>query len=389
LNDVKGKNMKIAVVGAGLMGRAAVYDLARNETVSGIGLFDIDHKLAKEIAVRYGGRKTSAGRLDAGETKTAEKVFTGYDAVISAVTYRYNPGLAKAAIRAGAHFVDMGGNNDAVAAEFKFHAAAGKANVVVIPDCGLAPGMVSVIAAGDLARFDKPESLHIRVGGLPQKPRPPLDYQMVFSAEGLINEFYEPVVAIRNGRKVTLKPMTEVESLNFRAIGELEAFTTSGGTSTLPKTYGRILKNLDYKTIRYPGFCEKFRLLLDLGLGEWEKVVADGASVSPRSLLKAVLDKNLSFGEPDLVLVRLTTSGKVKGKRRTLASEIVDYEDRKTGLTAMMRCTAFPVAIIATMAADGRIKARGVVPQEIAVDPKTFESELAKRKIEIRRRWLR
>ena len=113
-------------------------------------------------------------------------------------------------------------------------------------------------------RFDKPESLHIRVGGLPQKPRPPLNYQMVFSAEGLINEYYEPVVALRNGKKITIPPMAEIEELNFKGIGRLEAFTTSGGTSTLPKTYGRVLKNLDYKTIRYPGHCEKFKTMLDI-----------------------------------------------------------------------------------------------------------------------------
>ncbi len=379
--------MKIAVVGAGLMGRAAVYDLAHNKDVEKIGLFDINLKVAREVAKKYGKDKATAKRFDAGDTKTAAKLFAPYDAVISAVTYRYNPGLAKAAIKAKAHFMDMGGNNDAVAAAFKLTAAAKKAGVVVIPDCGLAPGMVSVIAAGDLAQFDKPESLHIRVGGLPLKPRPPLDYQMVFSAEGLINEFYEPVIAIKNGKKITIPPMEGLEELSFRGIGKLEAFTTSGGTSTLPKTYGRILKNLDYKTIRYPGFCDRFNTMLGIGLGEWEKIAVDGVKVSPRSVLKAVLDKNLSYGDPDLVLVRLITEGKIKGKKRKLVSEIIDRQDMKTGLTAMMRCTAFPVTIIAAMAASGQIKARGVVPQEKAVDPGLFAKELAKRKIKLTRRW--
>jgi lysine 6-dehydrogenase len=379
--------MKIAVVGAGLMGRAAVYDLAHNKDISQVGLFDIDLKLAQAVGTKYGNKKTIAKRLDAGDTKGAERHFQGYNAVISAVTYRYNPGLAKAAIRVGAHFFDLGGNNDYVAAEFKLHAAAKKAGVVVIPDCGLAPGMVSVIAAGDLKKFDKPESLHIRVGGLPQKPRPPLNYEMVFSAEGLINEYYEPVVAIRKGRKIDIPPMTEIEELHFKGIGKLEAFTTSGGTSTLPKTYGKVLKNLDYKTIRYPGHCEKFKMMLDIGLAEWEQMHVDGVKVSPRSVLKAVLDKNLSFGEPDLVLVRVTTEGKIKGKNKRLVAEIIDREDKKTGLTAMMRCTSFPVTIIATMAASGKITARGVHPQEKAVDPEIFEKELAKRRIIIKRRW--
>ncbi|MFH1699554.1 MAG: saccharopine dehydrogenase C-terminal domain-containing protein [Candidatus Zixiibacteriota bacterium] len=379
--------MKIAVVGAGLMGRAAVYDLAQNKDVTKIGLFDIDLKAAKAVAKKYGGKKTAVKKFDAGDVKMALKLFKEYDAVISAVTYKFNPGLAKAAIKAKAHFFDLGGNNTAVDREFKLHAQAKKADVVVIPDCGLAPGMVSVIAAGDLAKFDKPESLYIRVGGLPQKPRPPLDYQMLFSAEGLINEYYEPVVAIRNSKKVKLSPLAEIESLSFRGIGKLEAFTTSGGTSTLPKTYGRILKNLDYKTIRYPGHCEKFKTMMDIGLDSWDKIKVDGVKVAPRSVFKAVLDKSLNFGEPDLALVRVTTEGKIKGKKRKYISEIIDKENRGTGLTAMMRCTSFPVTIIAWMACAGHITKRGVIPQELAVDPAMFRKELGKRGIKLTSRW--
>jgi lysine 6-dehydrogenase len=280
--------MKIAVVGAGPMGRAAVYDLGRNKDVERIGLYDINATLARRIAREYGNGKASAKKLDAGNIRQAQKAFAFYDAVISAVTYRYNPELARAAIRAGAHFVDMGGNNDAVAEEFKLRKDAKAAGVVVIPDCGLAPGMVSLIAAADIARFDKPQSLHIRVGGLPQKPRPPLDYQMVFSAEGLVNEMVEPVIAVRNGKKVVLDPMSEVETLTFTGLGRFEAFTTSGGISTLPKTYGKVLKNIDYKTIRYPGHCEKIRAMIGLGFADDDKIEVDGIRVSPRSVFKTM-----------------------------------------------------------------------------------------------------
>ncbi len=381
--------MKIAVIGAGLMGRAAVYDLARNKDVTAVGVYDIDSKLAKTVALKFGLKKTVSGKFDAGDTVRAGKVFKKYDAVISAVTYKYNTGLAKAAIKAGAHFFDLGGNNDAVAKEFKLNSSAKKAGVVVIPDCGLAPGMVSGIVAGDVARFDKPESVHIRVGGLPQKRKAPLDYQMLFSAEGLLNEYCEPVVAIRNGKKVSIPFMDEIESLNFRGIGKMEAFTTSGGVSTLPKTYGKILKNLDYKTIRWPGHCEKFKTMLDIGLASREKIKVDGQSVSPRALFRAVLEKNLTPFTGDMSLIRITTVGKIKGKRKQLVSEIVDFQDKKSGLTAMMRCTSFPITIIAWMACAGHIAKTGVLPQELAIDPKLFETELAKRNIILKRRWSR
>lgn len=381
--------MKIAVIGAGKMGRAAVYDLAHNPDVDAVGVYDIDAPTARLVARKYGRRNTVAGRFDAGDVKRAVALFKNYDAVISAVTYRHNPGLAKAAIAAGAHFFDLGGNNDAVAAEFKLDMAAKRAGVVVIPDCGLAPGMVSIIGAGDIARFDKPRSLSIRVGGLPQKPHPPLDYQILFSSEGLINEYYEPAVVLRNGRAMAVESLTDLETLTFAGLGTFEAFNTSGGTSTLPTTYKGVLKNLDYKTIRYPGHCLRFKTMMDIGLASWEKLAVEGVRIAPRNVLKAVLDKNLSYDEPDLSLVRITTEGQVGGKRKRLVSEIVDRYDRRTGLTSMMRCTAFPVTIIAAMAASGRIPMRGVVVQEKAVDPAIFEKELAKRRIIIRRRWSR
>jgi lysine 6-dehydrogenase len=360
---------------------------ARNTAVEKIGLYDINRTLARHVAEEYGHGKTTAKRLDARDTRRAQKEFTVYDAVISAVTFRYNPGLAKAALRAGAHFVDMGGNNDAVAEEFKLHRDAKAAGVVVIPDCGLAPGMVSIIAAADIAKFEEPRSLHIRVGGLPQKPRPPLDYQMVFSAEGLVNEMVEPVIAVRNGRKIRLDPMTEIETLTFAGIGTFEAFTTSGGISTLPETYGGILKNIDYKTIRYPGHCDKIRAMIGLGFANDQKIKVDELRVSPRAVFKAMLNRSLDFSEPDMVLVQVITEGKARGKNWRHVSEITDYYNRKSGLTAMMRCTAFPVAIVAAMAAGGEIKSAGVHPQESVIDPKMFEKELAARKIKMKRRW--
>ncbi len=375
--------MKIAVIGAGLMGRAAVYDLARAEGVTSVGVYDIDKKLASLVAKEYGNKKTKSGALDAGNVNAVFKILSGYDAAISCVTYRYNYGLTQAAIKGGCHFVDLGGNNDMVKKQFSLNREAKKKNVVVIPDCGLAPGMVSILAADAIEKFDKVESLKIRVGGLPQKPRPPLNYQMLFSAEGLINEYWEPCVILKEGKKKMVEPMTEIESLEFAGIGQLEAFYTSGGTSTLPETFAGEINFLDYKTIRYPGHCEKFRTMLEIGLGSREPIKVAGQKVVPRDLLKAVLDNNLSFGEPDMALVRLTCEGKIGNDRFKVIYEIIDRADEKSGLTAMMRTTAFPATIIALMAASGRIKEKGCRPQELAVNPKFFIPELKRRNINL------
>jgi len=373
--------MKIAVIGAGLMGRAAVFDVARAQGVDEVGVFDIDEQLAKEVANKYGDGKAVSAKLDAGNESQAAAALNGYDAAISCVTYKYNPGLTRAAIAAKCHMVDLGGNNDVVNAQIEMDAEAEKAGVIVVPDCGLAPGMVSVMVADGIAKLDKTQSVKIRVGGLPQSPRPPLNYQMVFSAEGLINEYWEPCVILEDGKKKTVNPMTGLELLAFDGIGKLEAFYTSGGTSTLPDTYEGKVDFLDYKTIRYPGHCQIFKAMLEIGLGSRQPVKIDNQAVEPRAVLKAVLDKNLSFGQPDLVLVRVEVEGEKDSQLKTIIYEIVDRQDSRTGLTAMMRTTSFPAAIIAWMAAAGQITVRGVKPQEKAVNPSVFLPQLKKRGI--------
>ncbi|MCX6828284.1 MAG: saccharopine dehydrogenase NADP-binding domain-containing protein [candidate division Zixibacteria bacterium] len=375
--------MKIAVIGAGLMGRAIVYDLSRAEGVVKVGLFDVEPEPAEEVARKYGNQITVSGELDAHDEDKVAAALKEFDACVSAVPYRYNEGLTRVAIQSRTHFFDLGGNNDVVSLQFAMDAQAREAGVTVIPDCGLAPGMVSVLAAAGIVEFDKVQSLRIRVGGLPQSPRPPLGYQLVFSSEGLINEYWEPVIILENGQPRTVNPMTAVEELEFDGIGQLEAFYTSGGTSTLPQTYRGVIDFLDYKTIRYPGHCQLFKPMLEIGLGSRGPIRIGEVQVEPREVFKKVLERNLTYNEPDLVLVRLTFEGIKAGRPKTLVYEIIDRQDNRTGLTSMMRCTSFPAAIIAWMVGVGKIEKRGVVPQELAVEPQSFIAQLRKRNINL------
>jgi lysine 6-dehydrogenase len=373
----------MAVIGSGLMGRAVAYDLCRIEDVTRVGLFDFDYDLAEEIARKFGNDKAHAGQVDARDVEQVAKLLGDYDACISAVTYRFNPGLTRAAIASRTHFFDLGGNNDVVRAQFEMDEAARQADIVVIPDCGLAPGMASILAADGINRFDKVISVKIRVGGLPQNPRPPLNYQMVFNPEGLINEYWEPVVILENGEKKTVNPLTGLETLAFDGIGELEAFYTSGGISTLPDTFMGAVDSMDYKTIRYPGHCRIFRPMLELGLGSRSKVKVGRVDIEPRAVLKKVLEKNITFNDPDMVLLRVIVEGLSDDRQGKVIYEIVDRQDMRTGLTSMMRTTAFPAAIIAWMATGGKITYRGVIPQELAIEPKFFIQQLKKRGIKV------
>jgi lysine 6-dehydrogenase len=379
--------MKVLVLGAGRMGLGAAYDLAHNS--EGVGLVtvaDVDEGRARAVAGAVRDARVRAAQVDVEDRARVVELMRGHDAALSCVTYFHNLPLARAAVEARTHFCDLGGNNAVVDAELALDEEARAAGVNVVPDCGLAPGMVSVLAAHGAARFDELDEIHIRVGGLPQQPRPPLDYQIVFSVEGLINEYVERARVIRGGELVEVESMTELESLDFGGpYGRMEAFQTSGGTSTLPETFAGRVKELDYKTIRYPGHCERFKLLIDLGLASGEAFEAGGVSVAPRKLLGALLNRHLPADEPDLVFIRLEFAGRLAGEEtaRRLRYDIIDRFDPRAGLSAMQRTTAFPASVVAQMMARGLTTRRGAVPQERCIPPDAFVAELAARGINI------
>ncbi len=181
--------------------------------------------------------------------------------------------------------------------------------------------------------------------------------------------------------------MTEVESISFEGFPPLEAFQTSGGTSTLPQTFLGRVRNLDYKTIRHVGHCEKMKTMIDLGLCSSNEIEVDGQKIIPRKVFGRLLEKYLPADEPDVVLVRLDFIGKLNGQTKHLQYSIVDKFDSETGLSAMMRTTAFPASIIAQMIARGEVSQRGVIPQEKLIAPKRFVAELNRRNIKLKTSW--
>ena len=369
--------MRMLVLGAGRMGLGAVHDLVSQPDVDGVTVADFEAAKAEEIARRYPDQVTAA-QIDFNDHAAVVKLMRGHASAISCVNYWLNEKLARAAIEAGTNFCDLGGNNDVVDKELALDEEARKAGINIIPDCGLAPGMVAVLVAHAVQHFSTIDEIHIRVGGLPQTPKPPLDYQLVFSVEGLINEYVEPARIIRDGKVAVVESMTELETLTFpEPFGKMEAFQTSGGTSTLVETFLGKVRDLDYKTIRYPGHCAKFKAMIDLGLCSSDPISVDGTQVKPRRVLGELLVKNLPHDEPDAVLVRVEVT---RGARR-LRYDIIDRYDPETGLSAMMRTTAFPASIVALMMARNQTTSKGALPQERCIPPNAFMDELAARKI--------
>lgn len=376
--------MKILVLGSGRMGLGVAFDLAQSPDVEAVTIADLEIERARAVAASVKSDKLGPARVDVTNYMKVVELMRGHDAAISCVTYFHNLRLARAAVEARVNFCDLGGNNAVVTEELSLDVAAREAGINIIPDCGLAPGMVSILVAHGAQTFDELEAIHIRVGGLPQHPRPPLNYQIVFSVEGLINEYVERARVIRDGKIMEVDSLAEIERLSFPApFDEMEAFQTSGGASTLPESFLGRTRELDYKTIRYPGHCEQFKLLIDLGLAASGEIELDGKRVSPRRVLGELLLRHLPADEPDVVLVRVEFRGAAEGINRRVRYDIIDRFDESTGLSAMMRMTAFPASIIAQMMARGEIKEKGAIPQERAVPPDAFVAELIKRNIQI------
>jgi len=341
---------------------------------------DLDERRAAEAAKVAGSDKAVPLKLDARDGAAVRAAFKGAKAALGAASYALNLELTKAAIASGVHWCDMGGNNTVVDAQLALDGDAKRAGVSVIPDTGLAPGMVSPLAMHGVRSMDEARSVRIRVGGLPRHPKPPLNYMLVFSVQGLVNEYVEPCVAIRDGRLVSdLEPLVDVEEIEFPPpFGRLEAFNTSGGTSTLPRTLLGKVRDLDYKTIRYPGHAAIMRTIYELGLMSSDPADFRGVRVAPRDVLEPLIAARVPTGGDDAVLVRVTVEGTKGGRPARAVYEMVDWKDPKTGLSAMMRGTAFPSAIVCLMMARGQTPP-GATPQELALDLDAFIAEVKKR----------
>lgn len=375
--------MKYTVIGAGMMGSAAAYDLAKRNPGDEIVLADINIQQARSAATAIGGNVTPV-RVDVNNSREILKLIEGSGAVISAVTYSVNYQMTKAAIEAGVPMCDLGGNNDVVERQLSLDEAAKEKGITIVPNCGLAPGLINILAMEGTKEFEQLDSIHLRVGGLPQHPRPPLNYQIVFSVEGLINEYVEKATVIRDGKTELIDPMSGLEDIEFpEPFGTLEAFNTSGGLSTLTQLLDGKVNNLDYKTIRYKGHCEKFKTLLDLGFATSEPMMVGGSVKTNREFFADLLRKKLDYGDKDVVLARATISGRTATAAKTLVYEFVDYYDDAGKMTAMMRTTAFPTSIVAQMLAHGIITERGVRVPEVCVPGKMMIDELGKRNIKI------
>ena len=376
--------MKAVILGAGMMGRAIAYDLSRFSNFEEILIGEKDRQTIASAKRFLQGTDVKTIMINAEDPSEIKTRLHKGDVVISALPYRYNYRYAKVSVQTRTHFIDLGGNNTIVENERCLFRQAKKSNITIIPDSGLAPGLVSIITRDVVDHLDTVDFVKLRVGGLPRHPKPPFNYQIVFSPYGLINEYIEDALILNKGRIHQRKSMTEIEPLQFpKPFGTMEAFLTSGGCSTLPYTYRHTITYLDYKTIRYPGHCEKIKAILDMGFADETKINCAGQMIAPRDVFASMLMKNIPTSGEDVVLLKVMSQGTKQGTEHSREYLLIDSYDKKNKITAMMRTTGYPAAITAQMIENGILQEHGVFCPEEIIPPQEFFNELKKRQIRL------
>ena len=375
------------VLGAGRQGIAAAYDLAVFGQASKVTLADCDGELAREASDRVNellhSRIADAIALDVRDETAVRRALNGHTVALSSVPYFYNLGLTRAAIEAGVSFCDLGGNTDIVRQQHALDREAVRANVSIVPDCGMGPGMGNTLAVYAMGLVGEAEHVYMYDGGLPQKPQPPWNYALTFNIEGLTNEYYGGMTILRNGELFHAPCFTEFEVIDVPPLGKLEAFLIAGGVSTAPWTFRGKLQTYQLKVLRYPGTFAQLKAFSDLGLFDLKPVQVNGNQVVPRRLFHALFEPQVRVDEvEDVCIVRVQAVGKKNGLRAEAIVEVIDYSDHKTGFTAMQRMTGWHASIVAAMIAQGEVPA-GSIPLELAVPGGAFVREARKRGFKI------
>jgi saccharopine dehydrogenase-like NADP-dependent oxidoreductase len=343
---------RVLVLGAGKIG-ALISGLLADAGGYEVELADVHAETARAVARAHGRKNLVAHGLDAADPAALARHVAGHpvDAVISSLPYYCNPGVAGVAREAGLHYFDL---TEDVEVTRAVRATAEGADRAFVPQCGLAPGFISIAANELISHFDELRSIRMRVGALPQHPNNVLKYSLTWSTEGLINEYGNPCFAIADRRLVEAAPLEGLEEIEID--GTLyEAFNTSGGLGSLGETYGDRCEQMNYKTIRYPGHCQQMRLLMnDLKLNQ------------DRATLKKILENAVPQTLQDVVIVYVAVSGRQDGELReeNYVNKIYPQEILGRLWSAIQVTTAAGITAVVDLVLEKPERYRGFVRQE-------------------------
>ena len=381
--------MKILVLGSGLMGPAAAYVAMLDPAVSQVTLCDMDQQqldtAQAKLASMEGGDKLAAVVLDLNDQAAASKLMADFDATIAALSKVAISLGMRAALTAGTPLVDLSWPPETKVADIKKQAEA--TGTLIIPGCGVEPGLTEIVARYLAEKLDRVDELHIKCGGIPEEPAPPLGYKIVFGGRQMPLQESDARI-VKNGEFVPVPRYSGAEQVFFPGVGECEAWHEGFMPWLMDLKALKGLKLGTQMTCRWPGYAAKVTVLKEMGLLSQEPVDVDGVPVVPKKLLDALLYPyvKLEEGERDITLFRVEATGEQDGYPRRYKVEMVDRYDEVLGFTSMARTTAFTGAIVARMIARGDIKATGfLTPEQVVVGPlfHTLLGELAAANVQL------
>lgn len=337
----------IAVIGSGNIGSTIALMLASSGDYRPV-VMDRDADRLKALA---GHDAIQTQVLDIDDEAALTQALANAYAVLSAAPYHLTTRVAAAAAKTGTHYLDL---TEDIAATRRVRELAGTASCALVPQCGLAPGYISILAHDIARRFDTVDTIKLRVGALPQFPSNALNYNLTWSTEGLINEYIEPCEAIVDGRLTQVSPMEGLEEFSLDGI-RYEAFNTSGGLGSLCETYAGRVRTLNYKTIRYPGHARIMKALLnDLNLR------------NRRDTLKDILENALPATTQDVVVIFVSVSGQKGGRyiQETHAQKIYSGMVAGKHHSAIQITTAAGICTVLDLLANEMLPERGLIRQE-------------------------
>jgi saccharopine dehydrogenase-like NADP-dependent oxidoreductase len=374
--------VNVIVLGSGKIGSIIGREFASNIEGSKITMGDINKAKARQAASAIPGADWTT--INTKDYHALVVQLSGYDLVLGALPGDFGWTALKAGLEGGIDMLDVSFTPEDPTS---LDEEAKKKGVTIIPDCGVAPGLSNIIVGYASSKLDKVKTAHVMVGGIPEKPIPPLDYTITWSAEGLIDEYVREVSIIENGETVQVSALSGLEEIEFPGVGTLEAFYTDG-LRTLAKSIKGV-ESMWEKTLRYPGHVENIRLLKALGFFDDEPVKVNEMMVTPRLMTARLLERSLWMPEiGDLLAMHISVQGEAGGVEKSYSYRVLDYYDHEKQVSAMARTTGYTAAIVAGMLAKGRIQEKGVVtPERLGMNPDFTEElfkELKKRGIQVK-----
>ena len=363
--------MEFVVLGYGKIGRTIVADISKHQPQSTVTVYDPFIKHVENLP--HNARFQTKDPLS---EENVPEIFTEGRIIISALPAKLRKKLILAVMKGNSNLVDITFGNDIIA---NYITETGNSNFLIVPDCGLAPGMSNFIVGRFAAEFGELENVEIYVGGLPNKPVPPLEYKITFASDSVIDEYVNPAKIVENGKIVQREALSGLEEFKSDALPyPLEAFYTDGLRSLINTVKPK--KNMFEKTIRYRGHAEKVRLLRDMGFFDFSERLIDRNAMVPRRLTEKLFDEKLKLPEMgDTIILRIKVSGEKNERKSEMTAGLSYRAEAEQNFTGMSMTTASPASIIGQMIGEGLIKGNGLVNMEEIGSKKDIFDEFMKR----------